>query len=90
MLWQQVRMPVCVGIAPTKTLSKLANHAAKKIPRLSGVCVLDTPEKWQWLLERVPLDAIWGIGKRIQQRLNGMGITNALFAQFQLQGHRTA
>lgn len=78
MLWQQVRMPVCVGIAPTKTLSKLANHAAKKIPRLNGVCVLDTPEKWEWLLARIPLDSVWGIGGRIKKRLNEMGIYNPL------------
>jgi len=78
MLWQQVRMPVCVGIAPSKTLSKLANHAAKKIPRLDGVCVLDRKEKWEWLLARITLDEIWGIGRRLQKRLNDMGITNGL------------
>jgi len=78
MLWQQVRMPVCSGIAPSKTLSKLANHAAKKIPRLNGVCVLDKPEKWEWLLQRIPLDDIWGIGGRIKKRLNDMGIYNGL------------
>jgi DNA polymerase V len=78
MLWQHIRMPVCVGVAPTKTLAKLANQAAKKIPRLNGVCVLDTKEKWEWLLARVPLDGIWGIGRRIQQRLHDMGIHNAL------------
>src|SRR5210317_1667609 len=78
MLWQQVRMPVCVGIAPTKTLAKLANHAAKKIPRLKGVCVLDKPEKWEWLLARIPVDSVWGIGARIRKRLNEMGIYNAL------------
>lgn len=78
MLWRNIRMPVCVGIAPSKTLAKLANHAAKKIPRLAGVCVLDTPEKWNWLLERVTLDEIWGIGSRIKKRLNEMGIHNGL------------
>tara|TARA_B110000305_G_C19359888_1_gene598856 strand:+ start:71 stop:1315 length:1245 start_codon:yes stop_codon:yes gene_type:complete len=78
MLWQQVHMPVCVGIAPSKTLSKLANHAAKKIPRLNGVCVLDKAEKWEWLLARIPVDSVWGIGARIKKRLNEMGIYNAL------------
>ena len=78
MLWQQVHMPVCVGIAPSKTLSKLANHAAKKIPRLNGVCVLDKQEKWEWLLARIPVDSVWGIGARIKKRLNEMGIYNAL------------
>ena len=78
MLWQQVHMPVCVGIAPSKTLAKLANHAAKKIPRLNGVCVLDKPEKWEWLLARIPVDSVWGIGGRLKKRLNEMGIYNAL------------
>ena len=78
MLWKNVRMPVCVGIAPTKTLSKLANRAAKKIPRLNGVCVLDTPEKWEWLLERIPTKDIWGVGGRISERLKALNIYNAL------------
>tara|TARA_R110000824_G_scaffold288508_2_gene476458 strand:- start:28296 stop:29543 length:1248 start_codon:yes stop_codon:yes gene_type:complete len=77
MLWQNARMPVCVGIAPTKTLAKLANHAAKKIKRLKGVCVLDEPLKWEWLLARITTDKIWGIGSRICQRLHHLGIHNA-------------
>jgi DNA polymerase V len=78
MLWQQVRMPVCVGIAPTKTLAKLANRAAKKMPRLNGVCVLDAPHKWRWLLERFKPEDIWGIGRRIAARLEYLGIHTAL------------
>jgi len=75
-LWQHVRMPVGVGIAPTKTLSKLANHAAKKI-KADGVAVLDTPVKWQWLQKRLPINNIWGIGKRLTHRLNAIGIQSA-------------
>jgi len=75
-LWQNVRMPVGVGIAPTKTLSKLANHAAKKIKR-SGVAVLDSPVKWQWLQKRLPIIKIWGVGKRLSKRLNALGIHSA-------------
>ncbi len=75
-IWQHVRMPVGVGIAPTKTLSKLANHAAKKIKR-SGVAVLDTPAKWQWLQQRMPIRQVWGIGGRLTRRLNAIGIHNA-------------
>lgn len=78
MLWKKVRMPVCVGIAPTKTLAKLANHAAKKMSRLKGVCVLDEPRKWEWLLARVTTDKVWGVGRRISRRLHQMGIHNAL------------
>lgn len=76
-IWQQVRMPVSVGIAPTKTLAKLANHAAKKIPQCKGVCVLDTPAKWHWVLRRVPVTAVWGVGKRMAIRLAAMKITTA-------------
>ena len=39
-LWKNIRMPVGVGIAPSKTLSKLANQAAKQIPKCAGVCFL--------------------------------------------------
>lgn len=76
-LWRDVRMPVSVGIAPTKTLAKLANHAAKKIEQLGGVCLLDTPRKWQWLLKRLPVNKVWGIGSRIARRLSTMGIASA-------------
>ncbi len=72
-LWRNVRMPVGVGIAPSKTLAKLANHAAKHIKR-DGVAVLDAPHKWQWLQKRLPVGKIWGVGKRLQVRLNAIGI----------------
>ena len=75
-LWREVRMPVGVGIAPTKTLAKLANHAAKKIKR-DGVAVLDRPDKWRWLLRRVPVDRVWGIGRRLKRRLDALGIHSA-------------
>lgn len=75
-IWQNVRMPVSVGIAPSKTLTKLANHAAKKI-KPSGVVVLDTPIKWQWLQKRLLVRDIWGIGKQLSRRLNSIGIHNA-------------
>lgn len=78
MLWRDVRMPVCVGMAPTKTLAKLANRAAKNIPRLNGVCVLDTPQKWEWLLARIPTKEIWGVGSRLSERLKVLNIHNAL------------
>jgi DNA polymerase V len=75
-LWREVRMPVGVGIAPTKTLAKLANHAAKKIKR-DGVAVLERPQQWQWLLRRLPVDRVWGIGRRLKRRLDALGIHSA-------------
>jgi DNA polymerase V len=77
-VFQHTRIPVGVGIAPTKTLAKLANKAAKKIPKCNGVCVLDTPAKWDWLLARVQLNDIWGIARRMAARLNALGIYNGL------------
>lgn len=68
-LWKQVRMPVGVGIAPSKTLAKLANRAAKQIPKCNGVCVLDQPHKWEWLQKRTPVNKLWGIAKRLALRL---------------------
>jgi len=76
-VWQDVRIPVGVGMAPTKTLTKLANWAAKKIPACDGVCVLDEPHKWQWLLHRVPLTSLWGVAKRQADRLAPLGIYSA-------------
>jgi DNA polymerase V len=76
-LWDHLRMPVGVGIAPTKTLAKMANRAAKKIPSCNGVCVLDEPHKWQWYLQRVPVTAIWGVAGRLAKRLEPLNIKTA-------------
>jgi len=69
-------LPVCVGIAKTKTLAKLANQAAKKIDRLNGVCVWDrVPESTRaGLLSQLPVGEVWGIGHRMVKRLAGMNI----------------
>ncbi|WP_444900347.1 Y-family DNA polymerase [Microbulbifer sp. VAAC004] len=76
-LWRDVRMPVSVGIAPSKTLAKLANRAAKKIAKCNGVCALDTPQKWQWLQKRMAVDKVWGVGRRLAKRLGRLGIETA-------------
>lgn len=76
-LWQHVKMPVGVGIAPTKTLAKLANKTAKRLPKCAGVCVLDAPHKWEWVLKRVPVTDVWGVAKRIAHRLEDLKIHTA-------------
>lgn len=73
-VWRDTRIPVGVGIASTKTLAKLANRAAKKIERLDGVCVIQRPEQREWLLRRVPVTDLWGVGRRLGARLNDLGI----------------
>lgn len=77
-VYQHTAMPVGVGIAPTKTLAKLANRAAKTIPKCEGVCVLDTAEKWDWMKKRTPVDKIWGISSRFSARLANLNIYTAL------------
>lgn len=74
---QNTKIPNCVGIAPTKTLAKLANRVAKKSTKLSGVCVLDTPARREWALKRATTRDVWGIGARISERLAAMGIHTA-------------
>ncbi len=73
-----IGITVCVGIAPTKTLAKLANHAAKKYPATQGVVDLTNPDRQRRLLALVPVDDVWGVGRRLSKRLNALGIATAL------------
>ncbi|MFY0989942.1 Y-family DNA polymerase [Halomonas sp. C05BenzN] len=71
-------IPVSVGVAPTRTLAKLANRAAKKVPSHAGVCVLrhSSPETRD-LLQHTALGDVWGVGRRLVERLAIMGIRTA-------------
>jgi DNA polymerase V len=68
-----VGIPVGVGVAPTRTLAKIANHIGKKSP--DGVCVM--PENPTEILSQIPVKEIWGIGSRLAEKLNRIGITTA-------------
>lgn len=76
-LRQNVGLTVGVGIAPTKTLAKLANYAAKRWPATGGVVDLSSPERQRRLLAQVPVDEVWGVGRRISKKLTMMGIETA-------------
>lgn len=71
-----VGMPISLGIAPTKTLAKLANDLAKKNQNV-GIYDLSCPEKRNKTLLSYPVGSVWGIGSRLQTRLNAMGIYTA-------------
>lgn len=73
-LWKEVRMPVCVGIAPTKTLAKLANHIAKRSEKCQGVCVIEQPHQWYGVMKKLPVRKIWGIGREYEKQLGYMGV----------------
>lgn len=69
-------IPVSVGIAPTKTLAKVANHIAKKDESQNGVYLLEEP--LDQTLNSFPLDDIWGIGRNLSKRLKAHGIFTPL------------
>ncbi|MCJ2079070.1 Y-family DNA polymerase [Methylobacterium sp. E-016] len=67
-------IPTCVGIGPTKTLAKLANHIAKRIAPLDGVCDLTDPAEYDHWLCRIPAGEVWGIGRASLAKLEAMGV----------------
>ncbi|WP_372373914.1 Y-family DNA polymerase [Vreelandella venusta] len=71
-------LPVCVGLAPTHTLAKLANHVAKQQPHYQGVCLLtaNSPATMA-LLKQLPVNDVWGVGRRLAERLAVSGIRTA-------------
>ena len=69
---------VGVGIAQTKTLAKLANHAAKKWRGTGGVVDLSNIDRQRRLMALTSVEDVWGIGRRISKKLNSMGINTAL------------
>ena len=76
-VWREVRLPICVGVGPTPTLAKVANHAAKKVEGFKGVAVLDTQAIRKDVLSQMGVTEVWGIGKRLGLRLNALGINTA-------------
>lgn len=85
---QWIGIPTCVGIAPTKTLAKLANHVAKQAERKPGsypadlaqVCDLSrlSPGALQDILGRTNVGEVWGVGRRIAAQLKAQGVETAL------------
>jgi len=69
---------VCVGIAPSKTLAKLANHAAKKWPATGGVVDLRDKARQRKLMSLLPVGEVWGVGRKLTQRLQSDGIKTVL------------
>jgi len=75
---QGTGIPVSVGVAPTKSLSKLANRIAKKYPvKTKGVYVIDTDEKRIKALKWLSIEDVWGIGRQHAKRLKQFGIHTA-------------
>lgn len=76
---RRTHLTVGVGIAQTKTLAKLANHAAKQWQRQTGGVVdLSNLERQRKLMALLPVDEVWGVGHRISKKLEAMGIKTVL------------
>ncbi len=76
-VFQWIGIPVSVGIAPTKTLAKIANHMAKKQKQYQGVCVLNNMDEIEDALKQFPIEDVWGVGRRTAKHLLNFGIHNA-------------
>jgi DNA polymerase V len=74
---QGTGIPICVGIAPTKALSKVANRIAKKYSQTNGVYIIDTVEKRLKALKWLAVEDIWGIGRKHALKLYTQGIKTA-------------
>ena len=77
---QWTGLPVSIGISSTKTLSKLANHIAKKNASFKGVCNLnvmdeDTLDAW---MSHIPVSDVWGVGRSLTPKLNQLDIMSVL------------
>ncbi len=70
---QWTGIPIAIGIGPTKTLAKLANHIAKKVT-LDGVFRLDNLTQEKHLMQQLEVNVIWGIGRQSQKKLQATGI----------------
>lgn len=71
-------IPTSLGIAPTKTLAKIAAKFAKKYPAYHGCCVIDSDEKRRKALELTPIRDVWGIGRRLSKKLADFSINSAI------------
>jgi DNA polymerase V len=71
---KQTGIPVSVGVAPTKTLAKVANRLAKSS---SGVCVLSSPDEIKTALQNFPVQDVWGIGEQTARFLIKHNVFNA-------------
>lgn len=78
-IYKCTRIPVGVGIGPTKTLAKLANHTAKRLlAQTGGVVDISDKFKRDWVLRNTAVGEVWGIGRRMTAHFEAMGIKTAM------------
>ena len=75
---REVGMPISIGLAPTKTLAKIASKLAKKYEVYHHCCMIDNDYKREKALEWCPIEDVWGIGRRYAVKLHTLGCRTAL------------
>ena len=75
--WRLTSIPVSVGIAPSKTLAKIASKLCKQYPKLRGGCYMHRPQDIEKVLRKFPIADVWGIGRRTAAKLHSMGVKTA-------------
>ncbi len=70
-------IPISLGIAPTKTLAKMASKFARKYERYSGCCIIDNDKKREKALKLFDIEDVWGIGRQFNKKLKAFGIETA-------------
>jgi len=73
---QEVGVPVSIGVAPTKTLAKVASTYAKT--HHNGIEIVDTDEERREMLRDMPIEELWGIGRKLAPKLKDKGVSKAL------------
>ena len=74
---KSVGMPVSIGLAPNKTLAKIASKLAKKFEVYRHSCIIDNDENRMAALKWLPVDDVWGIGRRYAEKLHALGCQSA-------------
>lgn len=75
--YRMTSIPVSVGIAPTKTLAKIASKLCKQYPKLKGGCYMHRPQDIEKVLMKFPVEDVWGIGRRSAAKLQARYIRTA-------------
>ena len=75
---REIGMPISIGLAPNKTLAKIASKLAKKFEVYKHCCMIDTDYKREKALEWCPIEDVWGIGRRYAAKLQSLGCNTAL------------
>ncbi len=78
LVYQNIGIPISIGMGETKVLSKISNHLAKKIQKYSGIFDIGIIQNKDPYLKQIHINQVWGIGKRMSIWLKNRGITNAL------------